>query len=120
MKRNDVYKFQYKKETLDAYPNWNFRHCFEGLLVVIENKNGSITLGDTFWEFNGTGSYGKKFTPEEAEKVGILTYYCNLDDLKEISKHDIKYYNDKDLFRITRQHGCSDSCVRHFISKDAK
>ena len=111
MKENDVYKWHYNSNRKDiSY------HCREGLAVVKKDKNGKLYLADTYW---GIGdSSGRVFYSDDPEID--IEYYTNLDEI-ELSGNDIdRYYNEKDIFVLTRQHGCCNSCVYRYIRKGAK
>lgn len=106
IKVNDVYSFRYKPEYLKekqiSEPYW----CFDGQLIVIQRKYG-LVLEDTYWS-----SDNKKFTLEEALKIGELTFKCNLDDVEKISKNDLKYYDEKDIIDLSYQHHCYDNYAK--------
>ena len=108
MKENDVYKWRYK--------NNKSMHCREGLAVVKKDKDGKLYLTDTFWSVGDNSGY--IFYPDNP-KID-LECYTNLDEI-ELSGDDAdKYYNEKDVFVLTRQHGCCNSCVYKYIRKGAK
>ena len=71
-----------------------------------------------YWDFNG--ERGRRFTPERAEREGELKYYFNMDDVEEISGRETMYYDNKDLFALTRQHACHSSCIQHYKRKNAE
>jgi hypothetical protein len=94
IKLNDVYKFRYHEEVRNKKafdPYW----CFDGQLIVKENKNG-LYLEDTYWS-----SDSRKFTLEEALQDGILTFVCNLDDVIECREYNLQYYEDEDTFNLS-------------------
>lgn len=117
LKLNDVYRFVYNQEILEKThdPYW----CFDGQLVVKQDKNGNIYLEDTYWSFydkeNNTFKnmgYSKRFSLEELLKQGQLFYKCNLDNVEIISEYDTKYYADEDIFDLSYQHGCKKLFVK--------
>lgn len=124
IKENDVYRFNPNEEYRKNHFEW--RHCFEGLFHVTKDKNGDFVLNDTFWshvkdtEWKHDWESDKKWKIEEAVKNGEFKFVCNMNDIVPISYHNIKYYNQKDLFRLTNQHGCAPSCVHFFRNKDSK
>lgn len=119
IKVNDIYHFsfneQYLKDHSQAY--W----CFDGQFYVWKNEqNGQLYLVDTYW--NALGSYpsgdvGKRFLLTEALAKGTLKFICNLDDLVECSERDTLYYDDNDVFNLSRQHGYYNAFYRR---KDAE
>jgi len=103
IKELDYFTFKYNQDYLakhqiivDPY------HCFDGKLIARKTTSGEIFLEDTYWEYGDN----ETFTIEEALKSGELTFVCNLNDVKEISKYDIVYYADKDVIDLSHQHGC--------------
>ncbi len=111
LKLNDVYRFIYHNEILEKIyePYW----CFDGQLIVKQDKNGNMYLEDTYWSFYDkennvfkSNSCSKRFSLEEALKQGKLFYKCNLDDVEMISEYDTNYYADEDIFDLSYQHGC--------------
>lgn len=110
----------------DVYSIWyidsknNSRHCFEGLGVVVENSKGEKFIQDTFWQIGHYRSDEKNFTVEDIGVVIDVEYYVNLDDIEPIDHYHTKYYSDDDLFRITRQHGCTEGCIHRYKRKGAK
>lgn len=101
VKVGDVFAFNYKP----AIENQLFMpyHCFDGQLVVKQRENGALYLEDTYWS---NSSNNKRFTIEDALDKGILKFKCNLDDVRDITEKEGGYYNDSDLFDLSRQHGC--------------
>lgn len=117
IKVNDVFKFSYHPQEGQG---WDSRtHCFEGLLIVRKNGKGEIRLEDTYWGISPDG-HNQRFKPEEAEEKGVLTHYFNLDKVDPVSNYERKYYADEDLFFLSRQHACAESCRYTFIRKRAK
>ena len=114
LKLNDVYRFSYNVSWTERMfdPYW----CFDGQLVVKENKNG-LYLEDTYWN----SSEGRKFTLEEALERGTLTFVCNLDDVKECQEYDTQFYADEDIFNLSHQHGCYKKyCIRKGAKRSAE
>lgn len=108
LKENDVYLFRYKPEVAEKkFPPY---HCFDGKLVVRKLSDGDFLLCDTYW---GSASDSRSFRLEKALEQGELTFYCNLDDLQNISEHEQIYYADEDIFNLSRQHGC----YKHYAIK---
>ena len=117
LKIGDVYRFFYNEEQRkkEGYPG-ALQHCFEGLLVA--KKSGEeIILVDTFWGINDSGN--KTFTLKDATSKGTLTYYCNLEDIEKIKKYELEDYQDVDLFSISTQHACDESCIYYYKRKGA-
>lgn len=52
-------------------------------------------------------------------KTGTIEFICNLDEVDEITEYEVKYYSPDDVTRITRQHGCTSSCVYYMLRKGA-
>ena len=113
MKVNDVYKIKYTdKYKKTQSPHKDFSHCFEGFAVVKMSNDEEMVLYDTFWGIGRRG--GKSF---KLGDIGIkidIEYYCNLDEVEKASSDDEAYYDDKDLYIITDQHGCVPRCVHYF------
>ena len=110
IKELDVFHFRYKPKIAEtmSYPD----HCFDGQLIAKKNQKGEIYLEDTYWS-----SGDKCFTPKEAKEKGILTFYCNLNEVEEIGEGSQDYYADEDIFNLSHQHGC----YRKFaVRKDAQ
>jgi len=129
LKIGDVYNFNWNTEEYNKQ-SWggSLSHCFEGLLVVMEypewneekdKYENELKLVDTFWGVNRT-SDNKSFTLEEAQKRGVLTFYCNLNDIEGIEKYNLDKYDDKDLFALHDQHSCVESCIHWYKKKGAK
>ena len=114
IKLNDVYKFRYHEEVRNKKA-FDLYWCFDGQLVVKENKNG-LYLEDTYWS-----SDSRKFTLEEALKDGILTFVCNLDDVVECGEYDTQFYADEDIFNLSHQKGCYKKyCVRKDVNRSTE
>jgi len=108
LKENDVYKWWHKKTMIN--------HCGEGLAVVKKDRDGKLCLADTYWGIGDSSGY---ILYPDNPKID-MKYYTNLDEI-ELSGNDAdRYYNKKDIFILTRQHGCCDSCVYKYIKKGAK
>jgi hypothetical protein len=101
IKLNDVYKFWYNEEWSKKIfdPSW----CFDGQLIVKQDREGNLYLRDTYW---GSNSDSKSFTLEQALERGNLTFICNLNDVEPIKKYETDYYVDEDIFNLSTQHGC--------------
>lgn len=111
LKLNDVYRFIYNNEMLEKM--YDPYHCFDGQLIVRQDKNGNIYLEDTYWSYYDkekntfrSDSGNRRFSLEDALKQGKLFYKCNLDDIEMISEYDTNYYADEDIFDLSYQHGC--------------
>lgn len=114
IRKNDVFKVWYKTNKEELYPG-SLRHCFEGTLVAIEDDKEGLIFVDTYW---GIGDrQGKEFTFSEMMQKFEVNYYCNLDDLEPSKEDVIKYYDNKDVYTISRQHACVPSCIYYFIRK---
>jgi hypothetical protein len=110
----DVFRFRYNREQSEKL-GFSATHCFEGTLHARQNGDRLI-LVDTYWGISGDG---RMFTLEEAERKGTLTFYCNLNDVERIDRHDQVYYADDDLFTVSEQHACVPRCVHWFKRKGA-
>jgi hypothetical protein len=88
---NDVFTFRHNAEYCrkNPYPY----HCFDGILIAKVYENGRVVLTDTYWSSNSDTSFSLK----EAKNLGELTFVCNLDDMVEVSRDVLKYYDDKDV-----------------------
>lgn len=105
-KENDVYYFRYNAEEVKTM--FNPYHCFDGQLIVRKKENGELYLEDTYWGSGGN----RRFTIEAAQKEGVLTFKCNLNDVETVSKHDLQYFDHVDLFDLSHQHGCYKSYAK--------
>ena len=112
MKVNDIYKWRYTDEYLKG--KFAPYHCKERLAIVGKLKTGDFYLSDLYWASDRFGFY-----PDD--KNIVIEYYCNMDELKKCPESNpFNYYNVKDIYTITSQHGCCNSCVHHYIKKDTK
>lgn len=103
LKENDVYKLMPNERGEIA--NW----CRENLLIVRKGEGEGLYFVDTYWSIDDLGrsssTHGKVYTLEEAQERGKLEFYCNLDDIESTKEHKTDYYDDKDVFLLTEQHG---------------
>ncbi|MCK9430010.1 MAG: hypothetical protein M0R17_08405 [Candidatus Omnitrophica bacterium] len=98
IKELDYFTFKYNQDYLtNPFPY----HWFDGKLIARKTTSGEIFLEDTYWDYGDN----KTFTIEEALEKGVLTFVCNLNDVKEISEYDIVYYADVDIINLSHQHG---------------
>lgn len=97
MKVNDVFRFQYHVVEGERDRYW----CFDGKLIARPDGDG-IRLVDTYW----TSGDGRSFTPEEAEKRGVLTFVCNLDEVEAVEEYEVPNYAPENIFNLSYQHGC--------------
>jgi len=113
IKEGDVFRFTCKEEILKnmSLPYY----CFDGQLIAMRNGRGELELYDTYWGFRDIT--GRSFTIKEALEKGKLHYVCNLNEVKEASFDDYKYYNKKDIFNCSYHHGHR---PLYFIKKGAK
>lgn len=129
LRKGDVYHFQWSREEYNN-EKWGgaLRHCFEGLLNVMDypfmnektkKYEDKLMLVDTFWGVNRIDN-NKRFTLEEIQKRGTLTYYCNTNELEKVESYNLDEYKDEDLFQLHDQHSCVDSCVYWYKRKGAK
>lgn len=103
MKSGDVYRFTWKDQ---ARPGQDPYWCFDGQLVAVPH-NGGLLLVDTYWGFGEVGGEtGKTFTLERAFEIGNLEFVCNLGDLEPAQRHEVRYYDEADLFDLSYQHRC--------------
>lgn len=102
----DVFRFAYHHREEGRDYSW----CFDGQLVATKDRFGNIFLRDTYW------SDGREFGPTEAEQKGTLTFLFNLNDVRGIHDYETRYYDAKDVFDFSHQHGCY---RRFVVKKDA-
>lgn len=95
LKENDVYKFRFNEHELKnrQYPN----HCFDGTLIVKKYSDNRFFLEDTYWSCGES----KSFTLSKAIELGSLTFLCNLDEMQDIERYEVDYYNDSDIVELT-------------------
>jgi len=107
---NNIYNARWKEREWGDQKD----HCFEGLLMAMEDKNREIWLVDSYW---GVGNWdNNKFRIKDAENNFNLTYYCNLDEIEKIQKHQSEYYKPEDVFVLHDQHACVEGC-RYYYKK---
>lgn len=105
IKENDIFDFRYKSEEIERMGgHWFAQHCFDGQLVA-KRIDGKWTLTDTYWSFGNCGN-SRRWSLAESMKKGSLRLICNLDDVEKIDRYLTQYYDDKDLFNLSYQHGC--------------
>lgn len=105
IKENDIYRFSYSLEYKDKAKHFDPYHCFDGQLVAKKDKEtGEITLVDTYWSFGGNDSRYAK--PKEWREKGTLTFFLNLDEVEKAEEWERMYYNEKDFYNLSYQHGC--------------
>lgn len=116
LKVNDIFKVSYSEEYRKSHSG-DLNHCFEGLARVAESHNGFI-LCDTFWGlWDGSG---RTFSEDQIGKDINITFYCNLDEIEQIAHYEADFFDEKDVFCITRQHGCMESCKSFFKRRGAE
>jgi len=113
LKENDVYKWWYNDNLKDTFMMY---HCKEHLAVVKKDSDGKLYLADTYWGIGDNS--GAVFYSDNMEID--MEYYTNLDEIELSGNNPERYYNKKDIFVLTRQHGCYSSCVYRYIRKGAK
>lgn len=90
MKKNDVYQFRYNDDYRKS--DSNPYHCFDGILIVRETEEGKFFLEDTYCSHGN-----RRFTPDEAESLGTMTFVCNLDEVTKVSESELVYYDSSDV-----------------------
>lgn len=117
----DVFHFNWSPETIKEMGAM-VTHCFQGILMVLKNGDGELEFYDTYWGIGGKG--GKYLSLDklnkELSKGAHLTYYCNMNDLEQISEHETVYYDDEDLFDLASQNRCHPSCISYYKKRGAK
>jgi len=113
IKEKDVFHFHPKEYSEIA--NW----CRENLFIAKKDDKGKIYFYDTYWGL-GCGGDSHTYTFAEANELGKLEYYCNLNEVEVIGQHKIEYFDEKDIFRLHDQHACVESCNYYFVRKGAK
>ncbi len=109
VKENDVFDFRYKPEVEDKInESWggSSRHCFDGQLIAKKDYKNHWSFVDTYWSFGNGGDDSHSFSLKEIREQGKITFVCNLADIEEIQEYEQKYYDDKDIFNLSHQHGC--------------
>ena len=105
IKEGDVFNFNYSSKFREEFEKRTYSgrlsHCFDGQLIVKKNSEGELYLCDTYWS-----SDNRYFTLEEAEEKGTLEFRFNLKDVESISEEQKDYYEKKDVFNFSHQHGC--------------
>lgn len=119
MKKNDVFKFRYSPRQEQGFDSRN--HCFEGYLVAREGRAGNLVLVDTYWGIGGDGRVlNEEQIEDEVRKGGSFRFYFNLDDVEKIPNYQQQYFSDDDLFYLSEQHACMESCRFVFKRKGAE
>lgn len=112
IKVNDV--FHFSPNDWSTTSNW----CRENIFVAMKDSDGKMWLVDTYW---GIGRWdNKKYSFSEANKLGTLKYYCNLDEIEEVGEGKSQYYEGEDRFVLSNQHACVPSCRFYYIKKGAQ
>ena len=109
IKEKDV--FHFRPKDCGEFANW----CRENLFIARKDEKGKIYFTDTYWGY-GEGE-NKRYTFQEANKLGSLEYRFNLSEVEEIKDYQRVYYNDEDIYHLTNQHACSSGCINYFIKK---
>lgn len=104
IRKGDIFRFRYSDE--ERAKRFMPDHCFDGQLVAFQRDDGSIYLKDTYWSGFTSRSDGTCFSPEEAGRLGELTFVCNVYDVQEIRKDQTVYYAESDVFDLSYQHHC--------------
>lgn len=107
LKLNDIWRLRPKDYSELA--NW----CRENMFLIVKTKNGEKRFLDTYW---GIGGDGKNYSLNEILKLGEISLYCNLDNLKRVSKDEQQNYEESARYYISEQHGCT---THYFVRKDA-
>lgn len=105
----DVFEFTYSDKYKESHKNLDLNHCFDGQLIARKQSDGSFILVDTYWT---CGSYSRRFTISEALEQGDLKFKCNLDDVENCSKYELKYYREEDIIDLSTQHHCYESYAK--------
>lgn len=116
MKENHIYKISYLPEFRKG--PFDLCHCFEGLAMAKKGSDDKIRLYDTYWGIGYTT--GKSFSREDVGVKIEIKHYCDFKKITSIAKDETKYYNDRDIIRLTRQHACVSSCIAYYIKKGAR
>jgi len=101
LREKNVYKF-YPNE---SYRNGRFewKHCFDAQLIAYKGLDRWYFFDTYFGLRKSSGS--ELFTLYDIRKFGKIKFICNLNDIIEIEEHEKKYYNSKDIFDLSHQHG---------------
>lgn len=97
MRNNSVY-----------YDSSLYGHCKDGVLVYFKPKKIFI---DTYWGIQKNGvsdqySYSYRFEYiKNVHGFSNLRYLCNLDDVVEITRYKVPYYNPVNVYTIPEHHG---------------
>lgn len=110
IKEHDYFYFSYNDEQRQKLfdPSW----CFDGKLIATKGED-SMYLVDTYW----IGSDNRHFKLDEVLSLGTLTFICNLKDVEETVEYNLCYFDEEDIFDLSRQHGCY---VKFGLRKGAK
>lgn len=86
LREGDIYRWRWadQKRDADCGPFRSY-HC-KSQIAIVENGH----LRDTFWSGGGSDGW---LDPTQV----ILTFWANLADLNEISKHEAVYYRHEDV-----------------------
>lgn len=106
--------FHFHPNDYSEFSNW----CRENLFIARKDQDGKIWLVDTYWGLAG-GSDSKRYSFTEANKLGKLEYYCNLNEIEQKDSSIKDYYDDEDIFVLHDQHACVESCRYYFLKKGA-
>lgn len=105
VKLGDIFRFHYSEE--QAAKRHMPYHCFDGQLVAVECERNGIILLDSYWlyQFQPRGD-GRRFTVDQAQQEGELTFVCNLNEVEKVDKGTTQYFDDGDVFDLSYQHHC--------------
>ena len=99
-KTGDIYRWRWNDKTLKELDYKNqagtLYHCCSKICVYKDNEH----FWDTYWGGNNY-QYDKRFSILDASEKLDMEYLGNFDDLKEGSKSDRAYYEDKDCVDIS-------------------
>lgn len=95
--KNDVYRFRYSEEFIKSHKGMgDLYHCFDGILIERHPDGRNPYWEDTYWS-----SDNRIFrSMEEIISKGEIKLICNLDDVEPIKEHEIKYYEESDIFYL--------------------
>lgn len=111
VKPKDVYRFRFSAK--EAARRVTPYHCFDGTLIAKKDANGVVVLEDMYWE----GCARRRFTVHELEEMGSLEFICNLEDVVEVGKNDLDYYDDEDCYELRIHAGYRN---RYFVRMGAE